>query len=121
MSEEVHFTGVSRITGEPSGKGLTIKYCDYFLEISGNLDASRYLNTDGLPHGDGYKAFTQALVQGISANIAKAHEDGVWLEADHLRYVITELERAFVHPSRKITKDIFNRPRQAEPDDDLQK
>lgn len=122
MSELVHFTGVSRIVGVPSEKGLTIKYCDYFLEISDNLVKSQYLNANDLPHKDGYKAFTQALVQGLSANIAKAHEDGAWPEADHLRYIIKELERAFVHPSRKITSDIFNRkPHTGEETNDEQK
>lgn len=65
------------------------------LELSKNLDRKLYLKND-LPTKEGVKPLTQALVQGLIANIHHAHEKKFWDSAEHLRYIISELERGFV-------------------------
>ena len=47
----------------------------------------------------GVRIQTQAFVQGITAAIHEAHQRGVWDSADHLRYIIEELEKGFVRVS----------------------
>jgi len=42
---------------------------------------------------------TQCFTQGIIACLHKAHHEGWWDSAEHLRYVIAELERGFIIPS----------------------
>lgn len=91
-----HFIGVSKVTydyakGATSSQHVTT---DVRLEISNNLDNHVYLNK-GMPTKDAMKPFTQCFIQGIVANIHKAHAEGWWDSADHLRYVIQELERGF--------------------------
>lgn len=45
---------------------------------------------------EGIKALTNVLVQGLNANIQGSHQGKKWDSAEHLRYVISELERSFV-------------------------
>jgi len=44
----------------------------------------------------GMKLQTEGLVQGLVANIHSAHEHGTWDSAEHLRYIIKQLEDRFV-------------------------
>ncbi len=60
------------------------------------LGMKGYRNKDKTLTKDGVKALTQVLVQGLNANIQGAHQKGNWDSAEHLRYVISELERSFV-------------------------
>lgn len=65
------------------------------LDVSENLDREIYLE-DGLPTKIGAKALTITLIQGLVGNIHVAHQKGYWNDADHLRYIISELEKGFV-------------------------
>lgn len=65
------------------------------LGVSDNLDKSKYIGEDELPTEDGSKALTLTLLQGLIGNIHQAHEKGFWDSAEHLRYIIKELERGF--------------------------
>lgn len=69
---------------------------DFNLDVSKNLDRSQYLDKEDLPTAAGTKALTQCFVQGLVGNIHNAHQKGYWDSAEHLRYIISELERGFV-------------------------
>lgn len=66
------------------------------LEVSKNLDQKHYLQNDGMPTKDGTKAITMVFTQGLIGNIHQAHENSLWDSAEHLRYIIAELEKGFV-------------------------
>lgn len=65
------------------------------LDVSRNLDRSQYLEDD-LPTAAGSKVLTNVFVQGLIANIHNAHERGFWNDAEHIKYIISELQRGFV-------------------------
>ena len=68
---------------------------DFNLLLTQNLDKKKYIKPDGLPTKLGSEAFTQCFVQGLVANMHMAHQEGFRDSAEHLRYIITELERGF--------------------------
>lgn len=59
------------------------------------FDEDMYMK-DGLPNADGAKALSNILVQGLIANIHNAHQRGFHNDAEHIRFVISELERGFI-------------------------
>jgi hypothetical protein len=65
------------------------------LEIDTKLDKDFYFDKDSFPTKVGVKSLTQCFIQGIVGNIHSAHQKGQWDSAEHLRYVISELERGF--------------------------
>jgi hypothetical protein len=69
---------------------------DFNLSVSKGLDVKQYLDKDELPTAMGVKALTQCFVQGLVGNIHYAKEKGFWDDAEHLRYIISELERGFI-------------------------
>ncbi len=71
-------------------------HTDFNLNVSDNMDWTLYLDEEGLPTAAGTKALTQCFVQGIIGNIHYAHEKGYRNDAEHLRYIISELERGFI-------------------------
>lgn len=97
MNREYYFIGTCKLTmthenGAPkSNHGST----DIRLDLSPNLEKKMYLEND-LPTKDGTKPLTLGFIQGLVANIHKAHEQGWWDSAAHLRYIIDELQRGFV-------------------------
>jgi len=68
---------------------------DFNLNVSDNLDKTQYLEND-LPTKEGFKVLSNILIQGLVGNIHQAHERGFRNDAEHLRWVISELERGFV-------------------------
>lgn len=101
MNTEVTFKAISIIklklgsTGKPALKDNTVQ-----LELSANLDRNGYFLPAGPPNGAGVKALTNALIYGINSNIQYAHGAKIWDSADHLRWVIAELDRAFVEVTK---------------------
>lgn len=98
MDRIFYFTAISKIglthrDGEPTSK---LAETSVRLEISKNLDKKRYLNNRDLPTEDGIKPMQQAFIQGIMTNIKFADKNGWWKEAEHMQYVIDELQRAYV-------------------------
>lgn len=69
---------------------------DFNLDVSKNMSRKMYLDEEDLPTQAGTKALTQCFVQGLIGNIHNAHEKGYWDSAEHLRYIIKELERGFI-------------------------
>lgn len=94
---EFSFEGIARVTMEHTKGSTTSKHVatDFFLECSSNLDDKKYMNDDDVLTKDGSHALTQCFVQGLVGNIHFAHQQGYRNDAEHLRYIIAELERGF--------------------------
>ena len=85
-----------------SGANVTanLKYTEYDLEVSGNLEESMYM----VEQPDGSYKFTKAgnevvtatLVTALVSNIHNAHDSGLIDSAAHLRLIIKKLEEGFV-------------------------
>lgn len=69
---------------------------DFNLEVIGELDRKQYLDKEDLPTEAGSKVLSNVLVQGLVGNIHMAHEKGFRDSAEHLRWIISELERGFI-------------------------
>ncbi len=76
------------------GKTSKLKATEFNLDVSG-IPQRQMIGPDGVPTKEGAKALTQAFLHGIVGNIHNEHQRGNWDSAAHLRYVISEMERAF--------------------------
>ncbi len=65
----------------------------FFLECSKNLDRSKYLDKRDLPTKEGCIAITNVLIQGLVGNLHFSNQKGYRESAEHLRYIIGELEK----------------------------
>jgi len=103
---EFTIQGISILTlGYKDGQKAQLISTDFNLEVSKQLDESMYLDEEGSPTKDGVKALSQCFIQGLIGNVHYAHEKGYRDSAEHLRYIISELERAFVQvPTISKTK-----------------
>ena len=95
---EYSFKSTSEITlelkpGSTKSKLLTTKFN---LECSDNLDISNYVDKEGFVTADGSKVLSNVLIQGLIGNIHMSHQKGVRNDAEHLRWIISELERGFI-------------------------
>jgi len=101
-----HFCAISKITLEHEMGAPTsaLKATDLRLEVSGKLDRSMYIDGRGLPRKEALKPITQALIQGLIANMRMGATKGWWKEGEHMQYIINELQRAFVHLSEDPTE-----------------
>lgn len=61
------------------------------------MKQDEYNDRRGLPTKAGSHALTNAFVQGLVGNIHHAHQKGFKDSAEHLRYIIAELERGFIN------------------------
>jgi hypothetical protein len=68
----------------------------FALTVSKNLDSSKYNDKDGNLTKEGSHVLTNVFVQGLIGNIHLAHKEGFRNDAEHLRYIISELERGFI-------------------------
>lgn len=94
---EFKIEGKSIITLQyKDGNKSSLKTTDIFLNIPKELDEDMYFDKEGLPNNNGTKALSQCFIQGLIANIHHGHQKGIWDSAEHLRYIISELERGFV-------------------------
>lgn len=66
------------------------------LELSDNLDRSKYFDESGITTEEGIKALTTCFVEGLIGNIHHGHQSGYIDSAEHLRHVISRLEEGFV-------------------------
>lgn len=97
MAQRFYFTAISKI-GLVHKEGELTSHLEETLvrlEISKNLSKEVYLKRD-LPTNEGIRPMQQAFIQGIMTNIKIADKNGWWKEADHLKYIIDELQRAYV-------------------------
>jgi len=79
------------VNGEP-----TIHSASVSMNIPPPLDENQYFGTDGNLNKFGVQAATVTLIQGLIANIHGAHQNGLRDSAEHLRYIISQLEQGFV-------------------------
>lgn len=95
---EFEFVGAVKMVlqHQQGAKTSTLKEVNILLDPISPLDNSMYNNPDGTFTEMGAKAFTNLMVQGLSANIHACHQAGIRDSAEHLRYAIAELEKSFV-------------------------
>lgn len=84
---------LSHNKGDKSSKHVST---DINLFVGKGLKKDQYLDEEDLPTEEGTRSLTQCFVQGLVGNIHQGHEKGYWDSAEHLRYIISELERGFV-------------------------
>ena len=80
----------------PNGESSKLERTEFKLDLSSNMIREEYLTKDGKPTKNGSHAITSAFIQGLVGNIHFAHQAGFRDSAEHLRYIISELERGFV-------------------------
>ncbi len=98
---------VINVIPKADNSGSTLEGVEFSLEMSGNLQRSAYLDKEGQPTTLGVHAITSCFIHGLSANIHYAHQSGMRDSAEHLRYIIAELERAFIQ-NVSVEKGTFN-------------
>lgn len=94
---EISCTGVTKLNMEYV-KGATkpsLTSVEFNLQVSSNLDKDAYFENH-VPNATGTKTLTQCFIQGLIGNIHRAHQMGYWNDAEHLRFIIAELEKGFV-------------------------
>lgn len=91
---------IAALTLEPNEDktGSTLTRTEFALELSDNMIRSEYLDKDGQPTKLGIHAITSCFIQGLVGSIHYAHQNGMRDSAEHLRYIIKDLERGFVRP-----------------------
>lgn len=65
------------------------------LDVSPELDASKYMDDETIFTKEGGKIMTEALTQALIANIHICHEHGFRDSAEHLRYVLKQITEGF--------------------------
>ena len=96
MEYHIEVTSMLHWTLDHDRGTSTVRECEVSLGSSIPVDKSHLVADDGDFSATGVKAITQGLVQGLVTNIHSAHKVGIRDSAEHLRYVIKELERGFV-------------------------
>jgi hypothetical protein len=69
---------------------------EFLLEPRYPLNRNVYLDKDDLPNQEGSKVLSNVLIQGLVGNIHLAHNNEWRDSAEHLRWIISELEKGFV-------------------------
>lgn len=93
--EEVKLLAMVELIIDASADKTIIKVVSSDLKFSDNIDKKMYWDGNKL-NTSGSKAFSNVLIQGLVSNIHTSHDNGCWDSAEHLRYIISELERGFV-------------------------
>ena len=75
------------------------------LRVSDNLKEQHYVDAKGLPTVYGTEALTNVFVQALIANVHQAHQNDFRDSAEHLRYIIKELECGFTEVTTITTAD----------------
>lgn len=78
------------------GKAV-VKFVDMRLDLDRKLDDKMYYHKNGIPNQSGFKVIQTTLIQGLISSIQTQHQLKQVDSAENLRFVISELERAFVH------------------------
>lgn len=87
--------------------GTKLKSTKYNLKVDDYLEASKYIDEDNLPNKEGSVIVTTTLVHGLIGNIHMAHENGYRDSAEHLRWIIAELEKGFASVA-EVKKGTFD-------------
>lgn len=81
--------------GTEPGRSSKHLHTKFNLEVSRNLNRPQYIGSDDLPTAIGTKALTNVFVQGLIGNLNAAHQKNYWNKEDHLKYIMSELQRGF--------------------------
>lgn len=92
---ECKYQAIAILTVDVEDGAAKLNNVTISLDLSSNLTRQAYFHHPGSLTREGAKAMTQAFVQGLVANIHTEHQKGTWDSAEHLRYIIAELERGF--------------------------
>ena len=106
MTTEFAFTVLTQLRlshtkGDAQSKHVST---NFRLEAEAPLQQSMYTDKKDLPNKEGSKVVTQVLVQGLIGNIHQSHQKGYRDSAEHLRYIISELEKGFVTADVNISE-----------------
>lgn len=86
----------SQITVDITKDFVTLKGTDLHLGISENINDNDFFDEKGYPNKQGYEMLTTAFLAGLNGNIHIAHQQGYRDSAEHLRYIIAQLEEMFI-------------------------
>lgn len=94
---EFHFTAISQIELEHIPGNNNSRHIATNIKIipSDNLDKEKYVKNNE-PTIEGSRVLTEALTQGLIANIHTSHQLGYIDSAEHLRHIINQLENGFI-------------------------
>lgn len=94
---EFTFQAQVQLTLEAKPGDLTSKHIstDFNLDIIGNLDHKAYIGSNNLPTKEGSRVLSTVLIHGLIGNIHYANDNKFRDSAEHLRYIIAELEKGF--------------------------
>ncbi|HUI31988.1 MAG TPA: hypothetical protein VLY84_00095 [Dysgonamonadaceae bacterium] len=96
MKTSLRVTAILELEHIPGDKFSKHRGASVCLDISKNLEQYTYFEKGGEPTAEGIKAASTVLVQGLLANLHYAHDSGLRDSAEHLRWIIAELERGFI-------------------------
>lgn len=108
MARTSKLTAVSTVMlREKDDAHSTIEGVEIRLYLAENLDPKAYFDSEGKPVHASIKPTTQCFIQGLLANLHYAHQQGFWDSADHLRYIVRELERGFIRVANVGTSEPY--------------
>ncbi len=95
---EIKMKGISVLHLEHNGdsKMPELNSTSFKLELDDIFNKSQYFDEDDNLTIHGVKATTQCFVQGLVANIHYSNQRGLLNDAEHLRDIISSLERGFI-------------------------
>lgn len=98
MKNRYHFAVISKTEFEhESGAAMSqVIGSSMRLEVSGNLDKTKYLDGKLLPRKDALKPISGCLILALVTNIRMGAQKGWWKEGEHMEWVIKNLQEAFV-------------------------
>ncbi len=95
MEFEIRGKCILKLAHQKGDKKSTHIATDFNLDVSENLERSEYLDKEGFPTALGSKSLTICFVQALVGNIHQAHQRKQWNDVEHLKFIISELEKGF--------------------------
>ena len=98
------FAVTSMVTAEANYKKGTSRMIETNVHLMADPKIeNQWKDKDGVVTKEGMKVQSQGLIQGLIANIHFAHQMGYWDSAEHLRYIIKNLEKGFNQTNTKAS------------------
>ena len=97
MTQDFRYAVVSKLELEANLKIGRSRIKEITVEIVAQDEIQdQWREEDGALNADGLKAQTQGLIQGLVNSIHYGHQKGLRDSAEHLRYIIENLQKGFV-------------------------
>src|SRR5688572_12155783 len=94
----IHFTSSSKMVIEvDSNMSQVLKVVDIALEMSKNVDRSKYIQRGTIPNELGIKVMINGFMQGLVTAILNADKEGKGKKQDLVDYAIKQFNRAMEH------------------------